>query len=83
MKQGAHTYHGQKIGRADRLLSKLGPLAKIRPEVWLSVFPGDQALTALENQLEATDRVANTGAAAYPRRNFTKPHAAAPRASNP
>ena len=50
MKQGAHTYHGQKIGRADRLLSKLGPLAKIRPEVWLSVFPSDQALTAPKNQ---------------------------------
>ena len=46
MKQGAHTYHGHKIGRADRLLSKLGPLAKIRPEVWLSVFPRDSAILA-------------------------------------
>ncbi|MFM8365139.1 MAG: hypothetical protein ACKOAS_08310 [Verrucomicrobiota bacterium] len=53
MKQGAHTYHGHKIGRADRLLSKLGPLAKIRPEVWLSVFPGDQALTTAKNQKPA------------------------------
>lgn len=82
MKQGAHTYHGQKIGRADRLLSKLGPLGKIRPEVWLSVFPSEPALTAFENQLEATDRASNAGAAAYSRRNFTKPHATAPRASN-
>lgn len=50
MKQGAHTYHGHKIGRADRLLSKLGPLAKIRPEVWLSVFPSEPALTTPKNQ---------------------------------
>jgi len=46
MKQGAHTYHGRKVDRANRLLSKLGPLAKIRREVWLSVFPSDPALTA-------------------------------------
>ena len=46
MKQGAHTYHGHKVGRANRLLSKLGPLAKIRREVWLSVFPSDPALSA-------------------------------------
>ena len=45
MKQGAHTYHGHKVGRANRLLSKLGPLAKIRREVWLSVFPSDPGLT--------------------------------------
>jgi hypothetical protein len=45
MKQGAHTYHGHKVGRANRLLSKLRPLAKIRREVWLSVFPIDPALT--------------------------------------
>ena len=56
MKQGAHTYHGQKIGRADRLLSKLGPLAKIRPEVWLSVFPGDQALTGKKQQSDSLGR---------------------------
>jgi hypothetical protein len=46
MKQGAHTYLGQKIGRANRLLSKLGRLEKIRAEVWLSVFPRDSAILA-------------------------------------
>ena len=54
MKQGAHTYHGQKIGRADRLLSKLGRLEKIRPEVWLSVFPSDE--TPLMKREQATKR---------------------------
>jgi hypothetical protein len=46
MKQGAHTYLGQKIGRANRLMSKLGRLEKIRAEVWLSVFPRDSTILA-------------------------------------
>jgi hypothetical protein len=46
MKQGAHTYLGHKIGRANRLMSKLGRLEKIRAEVWLSVFPRDSAILA-------------------------------------
>jgi len=38
MKQGAHYYYGDRIGRAFRFISKLGPLPKIRPKVWAEVF---------------------------------------------
>ena len=39
MKQGAHQYHGNNIGRRYRFLSKLGPLKSIRVKRWLAVFP--------------------------------------------
>ena len=38
MKHGAHHYYGDRIGRGFRFISKMGPLPKIRREVWAEVF---------------------------------------------
>jgi hypothetical protein len=38
MKHGAHHYYGDRIGRGFRFISKMGPLPRIRREVWAEVF---------------------------------------------